>query len=527
MKKRTLIALVSLILSCFMIFLSCDKALIVEVEESKDTAALAQSDTEALKNTDKKEVESDSKIENKTEDKVEDETENKTENDNNSNTDSSSNTNPNPDSGDDFEIINGAISAEIVNKNGAKGVLTLISDDGDQRTADFFYTKVAPKYSSFKITVALPTYKVATVYKTSDGKGYVMNSSGGYSVTMLDNTYNTQISGSVLKKSNYATVKEFWKKVTDNGKIEIASHSHSHGPWPDTDNIVYDGGSVLWPKGTPTMELRASAQIIRNALKQETPFLMRPGGSFMTTEVSTYFKSLVANDSTYLGMRSSNGAPPFLGATSANAAKLNTVNKFTTQNGRLTIATLLVRGYEAAYNSAGDRFATNSSSSRTAVLNAGISAWKQYVDYAIQYGQWGSIAFHSVVPDSATATGYEVYDSQVMALMDYVQPLVDSGELWLGHFSDVAKYYFEWSSASVSAVCHNSEYIEVSLTDKETDSRFDEALTVKVKVPNSWETAKLTTASTTTSLTIHTDTDGSHFVYANIVPSDNISTIRP
>ena len=417
-----------------------------------------------------------------------------------------------------------AVSAEIVNKNGAKGVLTLISDDGDQRTADFFYTKVSPKYSSFKITIALPTSKVATVAKTSDGKDYKFNSSGGYSVTMLANEYNTAISGSVFKKSSYSTVKEFWKKIVDKGTIEIASHSHSHGPWPATNDIVYDGGSVLWPKGTPTMELRASAQIIRNALGQETPFIMRPGGSFMTTEVSTHFKSLFATDSTYLGMRGSNGAPPFKGAISANGAKLNTVNKFKTQDGRLTIATILVRGYEAAFNSSGTAFATNKDSSRSTILNAGISAWKQYVDYAIQYGQWASIGFHSVVADSDSAEGYEVYDSQVMALMDYVQPLVDSGDIWLAHFADAAKYYFEWSSASVNASLKNG-CIEVSLTDNEADSRFDEALTVKVAVPNDWQTAKLTTGGRTTSLTIHTNTDNSHFVYANIVPSNNISTI--
>lgn len=419
------------------------------------------------------------------------------------------------------------VSAEIVNKDGAKGVITLISDDGDQRTADFFYTKVAPKYSSFKITIALPTSKVATLGISSDGKSYSMNSSGGYSMSeFLKNSY-TPMSGSVLTKSSLPKMTDFWKKVTDTGAIEIASHSHSHGPWPAHDNLEMNGSTVLWPKGSAIKELRASAQIIRNALKQETPFIMRPGGSFMTTEVSTYFKSLFNTDTTYLGMRSSNGAPPFKGATSAGKAKLNTVSKFTTKDGRLTIATLLVRGYEAAFNSAGDGFATSSSSSKSAVQSAGISAWKQYVDYAMQFGQWGSIAFHSVVSDSSTATGYEVYDKQVMALMDYIQPLTESGDLWLASFADAAKYYFEWSSTNVSATQYDETHIEVSLTDKETDERFDEPLTVKLTIPSSWRTAKLTTAGKTTTLKIHTASDGTHFVYANIVPSNSISTVKP
>ena len=369
---------------------------------------------------------------------------------------------------------------------------------------------------------------MATLATINGGKEYQMNSSGGYSMKeFLTNSY-TPMSGSVLTKSSLPKMTDFWKKVTDTGAIEIASHSHSHGPWPAHDNLEMNGNTVVWPKGSAIKELRASAQIIRNALKQETPFIMRPGGSFMTTEVSTYLKSLFKTDTTYLGMRGSNGAPPLPSeATNATKAKLNTVDKFKTQDGRLTIATLLVRGYEAAYNSAKTGFATNKDSSKSAVQSAGISAWKQYVDYTMQFGQWGSVAFHAVVADSATATGYQVYDKQVMALMDYVQPLVDSGDLWLAHFAEAAKYYFEWSSATVSATLYDNDYIEVSLNDKETDARFDEALTVKLEIPTSWKTAKLTTAGTTSNLTIHTDTDGSHFVYANIVPSENISVVKP
>ena len=315
---------------------------------------------------------------------------------------------------------------------------------------------------------------------------------------------------------------DFWQNVTDTGAIEIASHSHTHGPWPATDELVKEGTSIIWPKGSAIKELRASAQVIRNALEQETPFFIRPGGSFMTTEVSSYLMSLFDTDTTYLGMRSSNGEPPLKGQTTSSGAKLNTVSKFTKKEGRLKIATILVRGYEAAFNSSGTGFATSSSSSKSAVQSAGISAWKQYVDYALEFGEWASIGFHSVVADSATATGYEVYDSQVMALMDYVHPLAESGDLWLASFADAAKYYFEWSSASVKANYANDK-ITVTLTDKETDERFDEALTVKVAIPASWKTAKLTTDGVTTNLTIFANNDGSHFVYANIVPGNAAS----
>ena len=48
------------------------------------------------------------------------------------------------------------VPAAIVNRNGAKGCLTLTSDDGDPRTSDFFYTVMAPRYPAFRIAVAVP-----------------------------------------------------------------------------------------------------------------------------------------------------------------------------------------------------------------------------------------------------------------------------------------------------------------------------------------------------------------------------------
>ena len=420
-------------------------------------------------------------------------------------------------------LVNAPTSAEaeIVNKNGAKGVLTLISDDGDQRTSDFFYNVVAPQYDSFKVTIALPTDKVANLYKTSDGTAYLYDEQGNYVLAIKNNGYNSAIEGSVFANaSDYPTMVDFWRKVTDNGQIEIASHSHSHGDsWPANDDVYYkaDGTTVKYPAGSVLKEINASAQILRDLIGQETPFLLRPGGTFWETADRPYFDSLMLSTGTYLGMRSSNGAPPKVGQTSANGAKLNTVDKFKNPDGRLNIATILVRSYEAAFDETGKDFATTSASSKEEILAAGISAWEQYVDYAIQYGAWASLGFHSVASDSSTASGYTVYDSQVLALMDYVEPFVESGDLWLASFAEAAKYYFEWSSAELTATQYGSSRIDVTLTDGETDERFDEALTVKVTVPSAWSSVRAESASGYTDLTVHTEDEG-NFVYVNIVP---------
>jgi len=421
-----------------------------------------------------------------------------------------------------------ASSAEIVNKNGAKGVLTLISDDGDPRTSDFFYTVVAPQYDAFKVTIALPTKNVASLSTTADGKAYLMDDNGNYVLTVKDNAYASKIAGSPFTSGAYATMVDFWKKATDNGHIAIASHSHSHGSnWGYNDEIGYNqNGSVKYPAGSVLKELRASAQILRDLIGQDTPFIMRPGGTFWNDADSAYFYNLVETDGTFIGMRTSNGAAPFLGATSANGAKLNTPEKFKTVDGRLKIATILVRGYEAAFDETGKAFETTSASTGAECIAAGVSAWEQYVDYAMQYGSWASLGFHSVVADNVQGSGYQVYDSQVLALMDYVQPLVESGDLWLPTFDEAAKYYFQWSSAEVSAVTHGTDRVEITLTDKEDDPRFDEELTVKVTVPSGWTSAELDSYGVKTELEIHTEEDGTHFVYANVLPGDGVSTVR-
>jgi len=416
--------------------------------------------------------------------------------------------------------------AEIVNKNGAKGVLTLISDDGDPRTSDFFYTVVAPKYDAFKVTVALPTYKVAGLNTTADGKAYLMDDNGNYVLTVKNNGYNSAIAGSPFTSSACPTTVDFWKKVTDNGQIELASHSHTHAAWGLTDEITYnEDGSIKYPAGNVIKELRASAQILRDLIGQDTPFILRPGGH--TDLTSDYFYSLVESDDTFIGMRGSNGAAPFLGATSVNGAKLNTPEKFQDAAARLRIATILVRGFEAAYDETGKAFVTTSTSTGAECIAAGVSAWTQYVDYAIQYGSWASLGFHSVVADNVQGSGYQVYDSQVLALMDYVQPLVESGDLWLPGFDEAAKYYFEWSSAELKATAYGDSRIDVTLTDGEEDERFDEALTVKVTVPAEWTSCTADHGSSTETLTVRTAEDGAKFVYVNIVPGSGTVVLTP
>jgi hypothetical protein len=81
-------------------------------------------------------------------------------------------------------------------------------------------------------------------------------------------------------------------------------------------------------------------------------------------------------------------------------------------------------------------------------------------------------------------------------------------------------YYAEWSTASVSCVYENGA-VKVTLTDKENNDVFTEALTVKVSVPATWTSAKYGSEI----LRIHRNVDGSAYVYVNIVPDSGVVTV--
>ena len=415
------------------------------------------------------------------------------------------------------------ILARIVNKNGARGALTLSSDDGDQRTADFFYSVMAPSYPAFRMAIAMPTKKIASLSLTPDGSAWQKDENGKYRLTVLENCYCSEIEGSVFARAErHPSTVDFWKQIVTCDAIELFSHSHTHAAWGLTDEQ-----NPPYPKGNVIKELHASAQILRDLIGEPTPLIMRPGGhSDMTSD---YFYELVGRDETYFCMRGGSGPAPLktIDRSLLFSKKLNTPTKFQTPLERLRIATIDVRSYEAALSEDGSEYATKVGASAEECIFAGVSAWTNYVDLALQNGCWASIGFHGVVPDTAEPQkGYSVFDSQVKALFDYLQPLVEGGELWIpDSFTEAAKYYFEWSSASLDAKAYGEDRIELSLTAGE-DEHLGERLTVEVPLPDFWEAAELTSYGSCERLTPRLAADGSRFVYVGILPGKEISVLR-
>lgn len=74
----------------------------------------------------------------------------------------------------------------------------------------------------------------------------------------------------------------------------------------------------------------------------------------------------------------------------------------------------------------------------------------------------------------------------------YIRDKVKSGELWLGFFSEVARYGQERDTARLTVKSANADKIVLDLTDEMDDGLFDFPLTVKVRLADAWKSAAAT-----------------------------------
>ena len=131
-----------------------------------------------------------------------------------------------------------------------------------------------------------------------------------------------------------------------------------------------------------------------------------------------------------------------------------------------------------------------------------------------------SYCIHNILSPEA-ATGNYILEEHAERLFSQAASYGD--ELWIANYTDVTKYYHEWSSAVVTdSYDAASGTITVSLTDSERDDIYDMALTVKVTVPTSWETCLVNGSET---VKVYTDDNGVSYVYVNIIPDSGVVTI--
>jgi hypothetical protein len=119
-----------------------------------------------------------------------------------------------------------------------------------------------------------------------------------------------------------------------------------------------------------------------------------------------------------------------------------------------------------------------------------------------------------------------IYESQLDKLFAHAQKLSNEGDIWIANYTEAQKYYNEWSSAKLETVLDSDKSVTVKLTDEEDNAIYNTALTVKVPVPKTWSSAKLSYLGNTETLEVLSNEDGTKFVYINMIPDEENAVIE-
>ena len=403
------------------------------------------------------------------------------------------------------------LESEVVNKDGAKAIVTYVIDDGEKATATFIKEKMAPKYPSLTASFALITKNLATldIKTNSDGtREYVKDADGFY-------TYKKN-------ESNWA----FWQDIAATlgaDGYELVSHTHTHSYWGENDN----GGTFKYyntageefisenfPKGNVSKEFLASQQIIQDlAPDQSVATFVRSGltAGGKNVKYSDTFWDAIQNSGAYIGARGTYTYPD---------RPLDMINKFETfadVANRFFLKSYMVQHY----NTSPTVKTTSAGSGPADCLAAGISYWTNYIDVAVENNAWAAFCIHTIKPDTYdTRSGHYIYESQADELFAYTEKLSKENKVWVASLTDAFVYVNERSTATVEAYVDESGNVIVSLNDKEEGSVYNMALTVKVALPAGKSGATMNGKA----LSAFSE-NGKTYVYVNIVPG-NTATLE-
>lgn len=476
-----------------------------------------------------------------------------------------------------------AASSEVVNKNGAKGTVAFVIDDGFVPAANFAKAMMA-KYPNLALNFAIPTKKFATL-QTEDKNGdgipeYKMDTDGNYIYDIETDTVN------------------FWKDILSSapGRTEIIAHSHDHAFWGINDkggfqitmsDKTFVGQKYTVPEGGSTANIWAAQQIVSDifgefgsrAVTFITPGIVRiSGNKELAKDFAINFDNSavwLVNDTavnvvegvitlaadTVISLQSIDIVMPagtpittvadYSSGTIAAGSVVRVVSGSYTIPAGTTILgygaywkTLYDKAYDegvmiAARNTGADDTSTKgyytknyftTIDNRQLQRSFGISVndsttaetvdgWVSHIDAAVEKGVWVSYCIHNILTPE-TVEGNYILEEHAERLFSRAAGYGE--QLWIANYTDATLYYHEWSSAVVnSSYDASADSITVSLTDGERDDIYNFALTIKVAVPANWTTATVGGQQ----LTIRTDADGSSFVYVDVVPETSVTVI--
>ena len=132
-----------------------------------------------------------------------------------------------------------------------------------------------------------------------------------------------------------------------------------------------------------------------------------------------------------------------------------------------------------SYKLEGDQFVfTEDGSGEYKLVKATLGSYEKGVEKLVSVGGFTVECLHTV---GITNVIYSTYESTISKL----EHLTRFG-VWAPSYQELMQYLKEAKSAQVNIVERTDEYVKISVTDSLDDYMYDQALTIKVDIPDSW-----------------------------------------
>ena len=353
-------------------------------------------------------------------------------------------------------------------KNGATGALTIVQDDGFDKTTEFMLSVC--RENGLKFNIAMIANRVGTLAKNPDG------------------TYATDENGNYICSANDNASTAWWQKiVAENADyIEISSHSYTHGAWGLNDNNV-------------SAEILGSQQLLRTVFPGQRVLTFAYPGFSSSIREQEYSLAKGMMPGYYVGAR-------YL-STGMSASLID--------------PDYFWLGANSFYYSDPAKWGD------TSVKNE-MTWYINQINRAVTSGSWIVTMNHMIV-ESLPTTDRNIQITQEYfryAIETVALPYIREGKLWNGFFSEVARYVYEYNHCDMNAYRYDDGHYEVKISfDAEVTSPelYDYPLTVDLPVDAGWQhvTFSYTArdgSTVTETLTVETAEDGSSFVRLQVVP---------
>ena len=160
--------------------------------------------------------------------------------------------------------------------------------------------------------------------------------------------------------------------------------------------------------------------------------------------------------------------------------------------------------------------------------DAKLQAAKGWIDQALNERGWLIVMCHGIEGPNAKGTSpLEITEADADALFAYAGEFVKTGELWSATFGEATKYLRERQSTTVKEHYENGTvYVEMKIDRTAKDGKvldasvFNYPLTVEVRVPADWQTARYRVNGTTVTAPVYVK-NGISCVMAEIVPGED------